>query len=80
MTYREAIQIQIAALQKIYDYAEALRDVASEDEKEAWNNARRLLPNVWSPLQKIDNALSAPAAEYKLRGNYSVTITPETIS
>lgn len=79
MTYREAIQIQIKALQDIYDHAEALRDVATEDEKEAFNNIRRHLPSVWGPLQKIDNALSNIRAEYQLKGNYSLHVTPAKI-
>jgi hypothetical protein len=79
MTYREAIQIQIAALQKIYDHAEALRDVADDKEKEAWNQVRRLLPDVWGPLQKVDNNLSDVDANYKLKGNYSLNLTPETV-
>lgn len=79
MTYREAIQIQIAALKQLYDHAEALRDVADEDEKEAFNNMRRLLPEVWRPLQKVDNKLSAVAASYRLYGNYSINISTETV-
>ena len=79
MTYRDAIQIQIKALQDIYDHAEALRDVATEDEKEAWNNVRRLLPSVWGPLQKVDNRLSDQRAAYQLKGNYSIQVLPELI-
>jgi hypothetical protein len=79
MTYRDAIQIQIAALQQIYDHAEGLRDVANEDEKDAWNNVRRLLPEVWRPLQKMDNKLSDSEASYKLKGDYSINITTETV-
>jgi hypothetical protein len=80
MNYREAIQIQIAALQKVYDNAASLRDLASNDqEKEAWNNVRRSLPSVWSPLQNLDNSLTDEGAQYKLRGEYSINITPETV-
>jgi hypothetical protein len=79
MTYREAIQIQIKALQDIYDNSEALRDVASEFEKEAWNNLRRHLPSLWRPLQVMDNALSDPAAAYKLKGDYSLKVTADSI-
>jgi hypothetical protein len=79
MTYREAIQIQIAALQKIYDHAEVLRDVATETEKAHWNQVRRLLPQVWGPLQKIDNDLSVVDSNCKLKGNYSINITAETV-
>jgi hypothetical protein len=79
MTYREAIQIQIKALQDIYDHAEALRDVAFDNEKEHWNQVRRLLPEVWRPLQKIDNSLSGIDANYKLKGNYSINVTPEKV-
>jgi hypothetical protein len=72
MNYREAIQLQIAALQELYDNAEGLRDAATDDEKEVWNNVRRLLPDVWRPLQRLDNSLSSSRAEYKLRGLYYV--------
>lgn len=80
MTYREAIQIQIKALQDIYDNAEALRDVASDEvEKAAWNNVRRLLPDVWGPLQKLDNNLSSSKAAYELKGDYELKITTANV-
>jgi hypothetical protein len=80
MNYREAIQIQIAALQKIYDNAEGLRDVAGdEQEKEAWNFMRKVLPALWQRLQKLDNSLRPSVANYKLKGNYSITENETTI-
>lgn len=79
MNYREAIQIQIKVLQDVYDNAEALRDVATEEEKEAFNNLRRYLPALWQPLQKIDNSLSDKRAAYKLQGNYSVIVNEDNI-
>lgn len=72
MTYREAVQAQIAALQALYDNAEALRDVATEEEKEAWNNLRRGLPVLWDGLQRIDNRMPDGHAAYPLKGTYHV--------
>lgn len=72
MTYREAIQIQIQALQQVYDNAECLRDAATDEEKEVWNFLRRQLPDVWGRLQKLDNRLAGRRAGYELRGRYPV--------
>jgi hypothetical protein len=76
MTFREAIQIQIKALQDIYDNAEGLRDIGGGDEM---NHLRRELPKLWGPLQKLDNRLSDAMAQYPLNGNYIVNVTKETI-
>jgi len=75
MTYREAIQIQIRALQQVYDNCEGLRDAATDKEKEVWNFLRGNLSKLWSPLQKLDNGLSNERAEYKLHGIYNVEET-----
>lgn len=80
MTYREAIQIQIKALQEIYDNAGSLRDVAGDErEKEVYNNIRRMLPDLWNGLQRIDNALLNVAAAYKLKGDYSIKVDTSNI-
>lgn len=79
MTYREAIQIQIKALQDIYDNAEGLRDIATEQDKEAFNNLRRYLPPLWQMLQKVDNNLSKADANYQCKGDYSIKVTTENI-
>lgn len=80
MTYREAIQIQIAALMQIYDNANGLRDYATGEEKEAWNNLRGALPGIWNKLQRLDNTMTDKRASEKLRGNYIVKQDIETIS
>lgn len=72
MTYREAVQIQIQALQVIYDNAEGLRDAATEKEKDAWNLLRKNLRPLWGALQKVDNEMSDSRAAYQLKGNYKV--------
>lgn len=72
MNYREAIQIQIAALQQIYDNCGGLRDVAAGPEKDAFNALRGGLIPLWSKLQTLDNNLPDHRAEYKLKGNYIV--------
>lgn len=80
MTFREAIQIQIKALQDLYDNAEGLRDCVEEGpQKEAFNNARRLLPGIWGQYQKLDNSMSEGLAGYDLRGDYSIKITKEDV-
>lgn len=72
MTYREAIQNQIDALQTIYDNCEGLRDAADEDEKEVWNYLRASIPPLFSKLQKLDNKLNQSRAAFKLQGIYHV--------
>jgi hypothetical protein len=80
MTYRNAIQIQIKALQEVYDNAEGLRDIAKiEIEKEAFNGLRRWLPKLWGELQKIDNKLSNQDAAYNCKGNYVVEINEKNL-
>jgi hypothetical protein len=79
MTYREAIQIQIKALQQLYDNAENLRDVATDEEKECFNALRRNLPALWSLLQGIDNRMPDSHAAYELKGDYSIKITTDNI-
>lgn len=70
MTYRENIQQQIAILQQVYDTAGGLRDHATLEEKQAWDNVRRLLPAVWGPLQNMDNRMSDARAQWEV-GDYS---------
>jgi hypothetical protein len=80
MTYRQSIQIQIKAIQTIYDNAEGLRDVAfSEAEKKVYNEMRRTLPALWHALQRLDNSLPQAAADYQCKGNYIVTVTETDI-
>jgi hypothetical protein len=79
MTYREAIQIQIKALQEIYDNAGALRDVATGLDKEAYNFVRTYLPSIWAKLQRVDNSLNDLEAKEKLNGNYSININSKDI-
>lgn len=80
MTYREAIQIQIKTMQEIYDNAEGLRDVAiSQTEKEAYNNIRRHMPDLWKALQKVDNNLTDKQASYSLTGDYSILVNTDNV-
>ena len=79
MNYREAIQIQIAALQNIYDNCEGLRDAASEDEKTAWNTTRFMLQKTWPVLQKLDNTMTDNRAQLQLKGIYNVIQNTKTI-
>jgi hypothetical protein len=80
MTYRQAIQIQVAALQEIYDNCEGLRDAAAgEEEKEVWNLLRGGLPNLWRALKILDDVLIDGYANRPLRGIYNVTQNDSTI-
>lgn len=61
MTYREILQRMILQLQTIHDEAEALRDCSGYGEfegKSEMNFIRGKLPEVWLPLQKLDNRMS----------------------
>ena len=60
-TYREVLQRMISQLQKIYDEAEALRDCSGYGQfegKAEMNFIRGKLPEIWGPLQKLDNGMS----------------------
>ena len=71
-TYREAIQRQQKALQSVYDNAEGLRDVATEEEKNTWNVLRGLLDVALSNLYTLDNNLKAGRPGCKLHGAYII--------
>ncbi len=72
MTYREAIQAQLAALNQIYDNCEGLRDEATEQEKDYWNRMRREIINIRPVMQRLDNSLSKGRAETNIVGSYHV--------
>lgn len=72
MTYRTAVQIQIKALQEIYDNMGYLRDKATMEDKEGFDYVRRHLPAVWGALQKVDNETTIP--DHKLKGDYSIKV------
>lgn len=65
MTYRERIQELIRDTWKVYDTAGGLRDFASTEEKEAYNNFRGSVNNAVQGLIKLDNALSKIRATTK---------------
>lgn len=79
MTYRDALQIQIKALQDVYDNLANLRDRGTREEKAQFNYVRFNLPSMWEPLQRVDNALSDAAAAQEMRGDYSVNVTAQDI-
>ncbi|MGQ0829417.1 MAG: hypothetical protein ACT4ON_13595 [Bacteroidota bacterium] len=66
MTYREKIQQMVAAINELYDEAEWLRDIATQEEKQYWNNHRRIFYDAAAPLRKLDNSLSDERASTKL--------------
>lgn len=79
MTFREAIQIQIKALQTIYDNTEGLRDIAEGDQKDSFNFLRGTLPAVWLKLRELDRNLSSTDAKYKCTGTYNVQVDTSNI-
>lgn len=66
MTYREKIQQLIKTIQGIYDDAEWLRDIATEDEKPYWNEVRRIFYSADEPLRKLDNDISHSRADMEI--------------
>ena len=62
MTYRERIQGLIERMQTIYDECEGLRDFADLNEKQAWNDTRKIFYDAHKPLQRLDNSLSQSRA------------------
>ena len=71
-TYRQAIQSQQHALQKVYDNAEGLRDAATEEEKKSWNILRGLLDTAISTMYSLDNSVRPGRPEQTLLGNYII--------
>ena len=66
MTYREKIHELKQKIQSIYDDAEWLRDVATEDEKKHWNEIRRIFYDADKPLHTLDNSLSQSRAAMEI--------------
>ena len=58
MTYREKIQSMIEQINQLYNDAEWLRDLATNEEKEYWNKHRGIFYDASQPLRKLDNMLS----------------------
>lgn len=66
MTYREKIQQLLETIQSIYDDAEWLRDIATEEEKSYWNEVRRIFYSADEPLRKLDNKLTRSRADMEI--------------
>lgn len=62
MTYRQKIQELISRIDAIYDECEPMRDIASEEEKGAWNKTRGIFYDAAQPLRKLDNSLTLSRA------------------
>jgi ElaB/YqjD/DUF883 family membrane-anchored ribosome-binding protein len=69
-TYREVIQKQASELDKIFDNAESLRDFATLEEKDSWNQLRNFTSKAMSVLHKLDNKLSQDRAMMQVNHNY----------
>lgn len=57
-TYRFLIQSIVADLDKVYDRAGALRDFATQSEKNAFNVTRQALSSLISEWNRLDNRLT----------------------
>ena len=66
MRYREKIHRLIKTIQSIYDDAEWLRDIATEDEKPYWNEVRRIFYSADESLRKLDNDISQSRADMEI--------------
>lgn len=58
MTYREKIQDMISQLRSVYTDSDWMRDHATQDEKEYWNQFRMAMQGVTLPLQRLDNSIT----------------------
>jgi len=78
MTYRNKIQDLIKMIDTIYDDAEVLRDIATDDEKSYWNEIRKTFYSAGAPLSKLDNSLNPNRAALDL--SYSFDENAKRIS
>ncbi len=62
-TYRELIQDIIDSIDKVYDRAGALRDTAATNEKNIFNETRRVTGELLSQWRHFGNSLSDGRAE-----------------
>ncbi|MEN9549080.1 MAG: hypothetical protein RIR12_1671 [Bacteroidota bacterium] len=62
MTYSEKIEEMIRQVDKLYQDAEWLRDLATGEEKKYWNEHRRIFYSADSPLRELNNSLSTERA------------------
>jgi ABC-type phosphate transport system ATPase subunit len=74
-TYRQAIELEIKALDKVYDIAGALRDTAIGVEKDVFNQIRGNVGEVASQLRTLNNRMADHRAAIQLEGNYDIKIT-----
>lgn len=66
MTYRQKIQELIKKIDSVYDEAEGLRDFATLEEKQYWNEIRKIFYSASAPLSKLDNSLSSSRAQMEI--------------
>ena len=65
-TYRELIQDIYQRLDFVYDLTGALRDAATDDEKDLFNNTRGALSSIVRQWRTFDNQLPEKRADMKL--------------
>ena len=66
MTYGEKIQEMIATSRKLYEYAEYMRDVAECEEKDFWNEHRRIFYDADKPLRLLLRSLPADRRDMEI--------------
>jgi hypothetical protein len=66
VTYREAIQGIQRMFDNIYDYSNGLRDYATDDEKQPWNDLRMFMQGINNGLSRLDNQLNDDRAFMKV--------------
>lgn len=57
LTYGEKVQEMIDQVNRLYEHAEGMRDLATGDEKEFWNTFRGVMYNAEDPLRKLRHGL-----------------------
>jgi very-short-patch-repair endonuclease len=66
MTLREKVQSMVEQIDKLYDDANWLRDLATGEEKKYWNEFRGNFFDVAQPLRKLDDSMSDSRAQTKI--------------
>jgi hypothetical protein len=66
MTYRDKIQEMILQIEKLYDDAGWLRDLATGDEKKYWNEFRGNILETSEPLRRLDDNMTDNRAKTEI--------------
>lgn len=66
MTYGQKIYEMIEQIEKLYNEAEWLRDLATLEQKKHWNDHRRIFYDASKPLRSLYHSLSDIEANGKI--------------